>query len=109
MDDTLQIILIALIPVILGPLIYGLRRKLGLGKKKIKLVVACPHCGADIGLEKLRNYICGNCSAAVAFFNLQTGAPHNEAQFFTCTNCGEKDFKGLKACRTFGHQVDPAA
>lgn len=107
--DTLQIILIALMPIILTPLVFGFRHKLGLGKRKIKIVAACPHCGADIGLEKLRNYICGNCNAAVAFFDLETGEPHPEARFFSCEKCGYEDYKGLKTCRKCGHPVSPSA
>lgn len=105
MDDTAQIIAIGLI-VILGPPIgMKIRRMLGFGKKKIKVVVTCPHCGADIDLEKLRNYICAECKGTVAFFNLRTGQPHETARFVDCPRCREKTFKGPHNCQHCGADI----
>ncbi|MBF0287402.1 MAG: hypothetical protein HQM14_06235 [SAR324 cluster bacterium] len=99
MEKSIEYVVISgLAGIVLAPIVLWIRKKLGLGKSKVRVVVTCPHCHADIGLDKLRNYICGSCNVGVAFFNLQTGKPHKDAEFYDCPQCGESNFKGVKFC-----------
>ena len=97
--DTWQIIAMALIPIVIGPWIARLKRK----RRKIRVVVRCPHCQADIGLERLRTYICGSCHATVAFFT----TPKNEIlrddlETYGCGACGATNPEGVVTCLACG-------
>jgi uncharacterized OB-fold protein len=95
-SDTWIIISVAIIAPAIGMWIGGLFK----GKKKIdvKVIAICPHCQADIGLEKVRNYICGECHGTVVFFNSLDGTKPRKELEFNCNRCGVVNFKGLKFC-----------
>jgi len=96
------ILVSALVVVVLAPVILWIRRKMGVGKVKVELVVTCPYCDSENGLDRLRNYVCAYCSRTVAFYNLDTGEPYSEAEVFNCAECGSENFRGVKFCMECG-------
>ncbi|MCP4459961.1 MAG: hypothetical protein GY816_18350 [Cytophagales bacterium] len=102
MDDTLQIILVALAPIIFGPFFVWLFRKFK-RKKKPKHIAQCPQCKSLIGLPRFQNYICGSCGAGVGFYHLETKEPFPEIEIYNCENCEAENFDGFITCIQCGH------
>ncbi len=102
MDDTLQIILIALAPIILAPFVIRIRR-IFKRKKKPEHIAQCPHCFSMIELDRFKNYICGSCGNGVGFYHLETKEPFPDVEIYTCNNCGSENFDGLITCVQCGH------
>ncbi len=95
-SDTWIIISVAIIAPVIGKWIHGWFA--GKKKKVVNVVAVCPHCQADVGLEKVRNYICAACHGTVAFFDSLDGTHPKKELMFTCKNCGTDNFNGLKFC-----------
>ncbi len=95
-SDTWLIVSVAVIGPAIGLWIRGFFvRK---NKREVKVVAICPHCQTDIGLEKVRNFICGECHGTVVFFNSLDGTNPRKELMYKCKGCGADNFKGLKFC-----------
>jgi len=98
-----QIITIALLPVVLGPLIAAGRSWWRYRRRPVNVIVVCPHCQTDIGLEKLRNYVCINCHRSVVFFaSTDNIIPLSTLKRIKCLKCGILNLEGVKYCQRCG-------
>jgi DNA-directed RNA polymerase subunit RPC12/RpoP len=95
-SDTWLILSVAILGPTIGIWIRGLivRKK----KQNYSIVAICPHCRTNIGLEKIRNYICPECHKSVAFFDSLNRTNPKKKLLFECKQCGAENFRGLKFC-----------
>ena len=100
MQDIIVLVTVILVGTAIGNRVRKKRAKKL--KARLKIVAICPKCHAEIGLEKVRNYICSNCHTGIGFYNFQTGEIHEEAETFHCGNCDSTNFKGIKYCTSCG-------
>ena len=108
MDDTLQAIILAFIFVVVAPWVASKRiaRKRKKLAKTPKVVAICPYCQAEIGLQMVRNYICGNCKKTVVFFkNFKTREPLDDIETIHCPNCNTLNYNMLKFCLKCKHEL----
>jgi len=83
----------------LGPVLFSRRKK----QKTPTVVVHCPYCGIEVGLEKVRNYICFNCNHAVAYFQTSKNVnPRTDLVNYQCSQCNTLNFQNVKYCLKCG-------
>lgn len=102
--DMWHYVALCVIPMVVAWVVGKFKRLFRRRNVAPAVVVRCPYCKAQIGLERLRNYICGSCSAAVAFFTTPSSTtPRPEITSYACTGCGVSNFEGVLTCLECGH------
>ena len=90
---------IVIIFVVLPPIAIWIRRKLFRKKRVVQVVVTCPHCGATIGLERFRNFICGQCNGMVVLTKgIGSSEPSDDWTTWACAECGADNIQPLQHC-----------
>jgi len=80
------------------------KKKKKSSEENFKVLAVCPHCGSDIGLHTIRNYLCPYCNRSVLFYKKAGSTePHPNAKTFDCPDCGILNFEGIRFCPKCGH------
>lgn len=100
-----SIIIIAIAVAVVSTIQYNRRKK---KEAKQQVVVFCPHCGSEVGLERVRNYICPTCKNTVAYFETyQNINPRIDLVNYNCVQCGTLNFQNVKYCMNCGQEHGP--
>jgi ssDNA-binding Zn-finger/Zn-ribbon topoisomerase 1 len=68
-------------------------------KKKRSFIVYCPYCSNEIGLEKLRNYLCPKCENLVVYYKSSGNLEFcDDVKMFECEHCQASNPQNVKHC-----------
>ena len=85
--------------IVLPPIVLWIKRKVRPRKRRYDIVVECPHCGAENGLEHLRNYICSECHGTVVLTKGRGSREPDESwDTYICGECGAENIQPLLQC-----------
>ena len=92
----------------ISTMLFGGAKRGKKSKKTTTVVVFCPYCGSDVGLEKIRNYICPHCNNGVAFYETYENiTPRLDLANYNCVSCGTLNFENVKYCLNCGQEHGP--